>query len=125
MKPPTASPMYVLFFPELSEIAREHGYALAVHGSVARDFDLVCVPWAPFPAEPIDVVRAIEERFSFRSQDTFTEKCHGRQCIIMAMGPAFVDLSFMPRLTKPEHESWFYGSSPDRTLNPKGGDSDV
>lgn len=29
----------------LRDIAREHGYALSVHGSVARDIDIVAIPW--------------------------------------------------------------------------------
>jgi len=30
----------------LKEVARSHGYALAVHGSMTRDFDLIAVPWS-------------------------------------------------------------------------------
>lgn len=29
----------------LRAVAKQHGYALAVHGSLARDIDLVAVPW--------------------------------------------------------------------------------
>jgi hypothetical protein len=35
----------VLGYAELRQAAREVGYALAVHGSLRRDFDLVAVPW--------------------------------------------------------------------------------
>jgi hypothetical protein len=31
--------------PAVREAAREHGYAIAVHGSERRDFDLIATPW--------------------------------------------------------------------------------
>ena len=49
MKPPTFSPLYVVCFPALAEVARAHGYALMVHGTVARDLDLVACPWTESP----------------------------------------------------------------------------
>ena len=46
MKPANRAAVYAAaLYPDLAEIAREHGYALAVHGSLARDFDLIAVPW--------------------------------------------------------------------------------
>lgn len=30
-------------------IAKEHGYAVGVHGSLARDIDLILVPWIEKP----------------------------------------------------------------------------
>jgi hypothetical protein len=35
------------FLSRVREVARECGYAIAVHGSEARDLDLVAVPWTP------------------------------------------------------------------------------
>jgi hypothetical protein len=46
-------------------VARSKGYALAVHGSLARDIDLVAVPWveeAASAAELAEAVRAAAER---------------------------------------------------------------
>jgi hypothetical protein len=58
MKLSNYAPIYAAaLYPELSEIARSHGYALAVHGSLARDFDLICVPWAVQISEPKNCVR--------------------------------------------------------------------
>ena len=45
MKPPSPAPAYLGLFVPLCEIARAHGYALAPHGTMARDFDLIAVPW--------------------------------------------------------------------------------
>jgi hypothetical protein len=40
---PAAS--YALLYPHLVELVRPLGYALALHGSMNRDFDMVAVPW--------------------------------------------------------------------------------
>jgi hypothetical protein len=56
MKPATIAPAYACIYPGLCEIAREHGYALAIHGSVARDLDLIAIPWRDeniLPAEQL------------------------------------------------------------------------
>ena len=34
-----------ILLPALREVARRNGYALAVHGSLERDIDLIAVPW--------------------------------------------------------------------------------
>jgi hypothetical protein len=40
-------------------VARQHGYAVAVHGSLARDIDLIAVPWRPDVSIPADVAEAV------------------------------------------------------------------
>ena len=46
-------PVYAAaLYPDLASLFHRHGYALAVHGSLARDFDLVGVPWGEIVAEP-------------------------------------------------------------------------
>lgn len=45
MKDVSPAATYVAMIPPLTEAAREVGYALAVHGSMGRDLDLVAVPW--------------------------------------------------------------------------------
>src|SRR5271154_4799160 len=45
VKPANNGPFYAAgLYPKLAEVFRSHGYALAVHGSLASDFDLVAVP---------------------------------------------------------------------------------
>ncbi len=39
-------------YPQLVEEARRHGYALAPHGSLQRDLDLIAVPWSEEAAAP-------------------------------------------------------------------------
>lgn len=45
MKDVTPVAAYFAAIPLLTEVARKCGYALAVHGTLARDLDLVAVPW--------------------------------------------------------------------------------
>lgn len=79
---------------------REHGYALTVHGSLARDFDLICVPWTEEPSESRAVVTAITEKFAIKSVGEPNITLHGRErwTISVSFGECFIDLSFMPRI---------------------------
>lgn len=101
MKPANHGPIYVAMYPELAEIARAHGYALAIHGSLARDFDLICIPWSEAPSTPDDVVADMGRHFAFSPQGP-EKKNHGRiaYAISVSFGECFIDLSFMPRHTE-------------------------
>lgn len=98
-KPNNAAP-YMCLYPHLATIARSHGYALAVHGSLARDMDLICVPWTKAPSEPEAVVSEIERTFAIKRIGVPEIKEHGREAwtIGIAFGECFIDLSFMPRV---------------------------
>lgn len=52
---------YLSLLPDIRRIAREHGYAVGLHGSVQRDLDLIIVPWIKKPKKPESLVIAIEE----------------------------------------------------------------
>lgn len=99
MKPASYAPMYCAMYPRLAEIAREHGYALAVHGTLQRDMDLTCIPWVESPSDPADVVKAITTEFSIRTIGEPDTSFHGRErwTISVGFGECFIDLSFMPR----------------------------
>lgn len=45
MKQANHAPAYALAYPVLAEAARSVGYALALHGTLGRDCDLVAIPW--------------------------------------------------------------------------------
>jgi hypothetical protein len=85
MKPANFAPAYLGLYPELAEVTRSHGYALAAHGSMARDFDLICIPWIEDASEPDVVVKAIIRE-------------HGRivYTLSISFGECFLDFSFMP-----------------------------
>lgn len=45
MKPPTRGPVFACLYPGLCDVARKYGYALAIHGTLVNDLDLVAIPW--------------------------------------------------------------------------------
>ena len=98
--PPSYAPVYAAaLYPDLAVVAREHGYALAVHGSLRRDFDLICIPWVESPSSPRDVVEAFVSGFAIREVGGEpTTKEHGRTAYTLAVGfgERAIDLSFMP-----------------------------
>lgn len=59
MKPPTRAPFYGCLYHGLCDIARKHGYALAIHGSVTTDLDLIAVPWTNEAIGPIELKNAL------------------------------------------------------------------
>jgi hypothetical protein len=99
MKAANYAPMYCALYPQLAEIARKHGYAMAVHGSLGRDFDLICIPWIEEPNEPSAVVAEITTAFTIRTVGEPDTTHHGRErwTVSIAFGECFIDLSFMPR----------------------------
>jgi hypothetical protein len=102
MKIANYSPIYCALYPQLAEITRKHGYALAVHGSMARDFDVIAVPWIPKPSLPQMVVDEITNTFDIREvAGPPTTKEHGRLVYTLSIGfgECFCDFSFMPTLT--------------------------
>jgi hypothetical protein len=50
------------FIEKVREVARDCGYAVAVHGSRQRDLDLVAVPWTEHVVAPGQLVDALLER---------------------------------------------------------------
>ena len=96
---PSYSPIYAAaLYPDLAEMARKHGYALAVHGSLRRDFDLIAIPWVEIPSEPQVLVDDICKHFDVHVVDSLGEKLHGRRAwtISVGFGHCALDLSFMP-----------------------------
>lgn len=61
---PVRALIYAAAFPGLQAVAREHGYALTIHGSMATDLDLVAVPWVPEAAPPEVLAEALRETVS-------------------------------------------------------------
>ena len=52
---------YLHRLPAIREAAREHGYAIGVHGSQRRDFDLMAMQWREDAADPDTLAHAIAE----------------------------------------------------------------
>jgi hypothetical protein len=100
MKDPNYAPTYMALYPELATIARKHGYALSIHGTLARDMDLVCIPWTKQPSKPDAVIDEITSTFHIVKVGKLERHEHNRlvQTISIGHGECFIDLSFMPRV---------------------------
>ncbi|RIA37461.1 hypothetical protein DFR49_3346 [Hephaestia caeni] len=91
--------------PSLREAARSLGYALAVHGSLARDLDLIAVPWTDEAGSPDALIAAIADATKAQtgwghlpSAGEFTPKPHGRTAVMMvASFNLQLDISITPR----------------------------
>lgn len=118
MKPPCLAAPYVALYPGLCDVARANGYALAVHGTLARDMDLIAVPWVD-DAQPAEVLVAAikahlgalhlrekiiadaclpeDTKTGYENHDP-TRKPHLRRAWSFYLGHAYIDLSVMPRV---------------------------
>jgi hypothetical protein len=99
VKDPTYAPVYCAMYPELAKIARKHGYAFAIHGTLGRDMDLTCIPWAETVSEPQAVLDEITSTFAVKLLPIPpTQKNHGRVAytISIGWGECAIDISFMP-----------------------------
>jgi hypothetical protein len=105
--------IYAQLLPRIRSRAKELGYAIAVHGSMTRDFDLLAVPWIKGAAPAKELVDAIAQEVNGfvigdendkgalkrgeLSQEP-TKQPHGRMSWNICWGGrAFIDLSVMPR----------------------------
>jgi hypothetical protein len=96
--------------------ARELGYALAVHGSLARDIDLVAVPWVDEAVDAETLIAALREvvesvtGFAVLGPDGSTTKPHGRiGWTIHPHGRMYFDISVMPRCPTPPVSEALHG----------------
>ena len=103
VKTPTLAPTYACLYPGLAEIAREHGYALAIHGSLQSDLDLMAIPWTEEACDAETLVAAVMRVAGAylpqgREHRDPTHKPHGRLAWSLHLeAGAYIDLSVMPR----------------------------
>lgn len=110
---PARAAAYVALYPMLQQIAKRHGYALAVHGSLHKDFDLVAVPWVEEASAPIVLIRAFkkatrtvtghEQTDKLVKDCRPTQKPHGRVAYSLhvtnhGMYGGYLDISVMPKV---------------------------
>jgi hypothetical protein len=93
---------YLLYYAALRDAAREHGYALALHGSLGRDLDVVAIPWTPEAVEARALVDALCAATGLHVRvDDRRDKPHGRRCWTLQGVEGhlrgWVDISVMPR----------------------------
>ena len=95
--------LFLRMLPQLRKTAKKNGYALAVHGSLTRDFDLIAVPWVDKPSDPDllskSLVEAVCKFGMLPNKDAWESKPHGRKAKTFVIGFAeVIDLSVVPFL---------------------------
>jgi hypothetical protein len=110
MEKKTFAPAYVAVYPMLAEIAGNHGYSMAVHGSVGKnawsDLDLIACPWRDECSTPDELMDAVAEFFvgsmNVKLVDSMQGlkaevKPHGRLAYRIPLGHgSCIDISVMP-----------------------------
>jgi hypothetical protein len=93
------APAYVVgVYPELAAKARSLGYALALHGSLQRDLDLIAVPWTEEADDAHALIAALCEEFDVEpNHNAAVRRPHGRLCWSVPLWwGAYLDISVMP-----------------------------
>ena len=96
---PNYAPFYAgALYTKLAKLFQKHGYALAVHGSLARDFDLIAVPWGEKVSSHEEVLREIVNGYTIRLVGEPDTRRYGRiaYTISVGFGDCALDLSFFP-----------------------------
>jgi len=102
--------IYAQLLPRIREAAKGLGYALAIHGTMARDFDILAAPWTDEAVPAEKLVESIAEAvggfvIGDKNGDSFergevgppTKQPHGRMSWNICWGgKVFLDLSVMP-----------------------------
>ncbi len=110
--PVVIDPDYSAFIVRARIIAKQEGYALAIHGSTTRDLDLIAVPWTKDARSPQALTARIDFNTGWRRQRSNGTKCdigekvdptvreHGRLVWTFLpdgfADPRFVDFSVIP-----------------------------
>jgi hypothetical protein len=99
--------IYAQLLPTIREAAKGFGYAIAIHGSMRGDFDILAAPWVEHAASPESLVAVIAEAVhgyvigDVTTRGTIDEPTiqpHGRRSWNICWGGRpMIDLSIMPR----------------------------
>lgn len=91
--------MYANYFGIFLAVAHRHGYALAIHGSMRRDFDLIAVPWQDNVPSPEFFAWELCKIIDGDYVEGPEKKPHGRLAYTIGTGGGgYIDLSIMPRI---------------------------
>lgn len=71
---PLLAHVYLELLPGIRETAKKNGYAIAVHGSLSRDFDLVAFKWSEDAVLKDELIRQICTDLGIECADEFLER---------------------------------------------------
>ena len=97
-------PVHLWMIPVIKGCAKTHGYAIAVHGSLGRDLDLVAIPWTEEASTAEVLVEHIKQWIGGTDNPSHPDKAgpelkpHGRRAWEIHFQFFYIDLSVMPLL---------------------------
>lgn len=94
---PNYAPVYAAaMYPDLARLFIDNGYALSVHGSLARDFDLIAFPWSYKLTSRRTMLKKITKTFAVKIIGRPEKKPYGRLAytVSVGFGECAFDLSF-------------------------------
>lgn len=107
--------MLIDLLPPIREVAHELGYAVAVHGSLSDDIDLIAAPWVEHAKGADELAVAISGAIAGivghctiakKGTALYGEKPHGRRAYTMLLHPlSYIDLSVMPIAAKADADA--------------------
>lgn len=74
MKDATRGPIFACLYPGLCEVARRYGYALALHGTLVGDMDLIAVPWTGEAVDAVTLKDALMRHIGACGYDALLER---------------------------------------------------
>lgn len=97
-KPVHAKPsLYAFYFEAIKEIGLKYGYNIVVHGSMARDLDLIAIPWQEVIGDKMAMLEEIAVTLggfilgeSEEDFERFRKKFHGRECYVINLNRRIV-----------------------------------
>lgn len=94
---PNYAPVYAAaLYPDLARLFIDNGYCLSVHGSLARDFDLIAFPWSYELTPRREMLKKITKHFAIKVIGRPEKKAYGRLAYTISVGhgECALDLSF-------------------------------
>lgn len=101
--------IYAAIYPDLVKIGREHGYAVALHGSLQKDADILAVPWSKDASSATALVAAVANGLGATLLGEPTVKAHGRTVFTLSLAAdSYIDFGVAPRLRNSEKPRWLF-----------------
>lgn len=94
---------YACLWLAMTKTANRCGYALALHGSMNRDMDVVAIPWVDDCDTGWQLVYKLSKKHGLLIDKPIKKKKpHGRiaYALLFPGSSAYIDLSIMPREVK-------------------------
>jgi hypothetical protein len=87
---PSYALVYAAMVPVVQRVAYAHGYAVAVHGSMATDLDLLACPWTDEATDADTLIKAIQAEFgaiyhTARTDPNPAVRPHGRLRLLIPL----------------------------------------